>query len=369
MAVWGYTQGLIVGALALAGFALGAFAGSRVGPLVLADGADSTFAPLFALAGALLVGGMLAAVLEGFGFRVRRRLPRGLGPLDGLGGAVLVACIALGIAWIGGAAALQGPGPTQLRRDVRRSEILQVLNTALPPSGPLLNAIGAFDPFPEIRGPAPDVRPPSSAIARDPEVRAARRSVVRVVGSACGLGVSGSGWVAGDGIVVTNAHVVAGQEDTTIQVGGEGPRHDAEAIWFDPENDVAVLRSSGISGVRALSQDATAPPGTSAAIMGFPENGPFNVRPGRLGSTQPVNTQDAYGRGPIRRRITSLRGIVRQGNSGGPMVDGDGRVVTTIFATSVGLSRRSGFGVPASIVQRALARAGDRVSTGPCAEG
>lgn len=369
MAVWGYTQGLIVGALALVGFALGAFAGSRIGPLVLAQGSDSPFAPLFALAGALLVGGLLAAILESFGFRVRRRLPIRLGPLDGLGGAALIACIALGVAWIGGAAALQGPGPSQLRRDVRRSEILRLLNTALPPSGPLLNAIGSFDPFPEIRGPAPDVRPPSSGIGRDPQVRAARRSVVRVTGSACGLGVSGSGWVAGDGIVVTNAHVVAGQEDTSIQIGGEGPRHDAEAIWFDPENDVAILRSSGISGVPALSLDPSAPEGTSAAIMGYPENGPFRLRPGRLGLTQQVNTQDAYGRGPIRRRITPLRGVVRQGNSGGPMVDGNGHVVTTIFATSVGVGRRSGFGVPASIVQKALARAGDRVSTGPCAEG
>jgi len=369
MAVWGYAQGLIVGALALVGFGLGGFLGSRLGPIVLEEGSGSPFAPLFALAGALLIGGMLAAVLEVLGFRLRGRLPSGFGPLDGLGGAALVACIALGIAWIAGAVALQTPGFTQLRRDIQRSEILTALNTTLPPSGPLLNVLSRFDPFPEIRGPSPDVRAPSSAIAKDPEVRAARRSVVRVLGTACGLGVSGSGWVAGDGVVVTNAHVVAGQDDTTVQLGGEGTRHDADAIWFDPDNDLAILRVSGISGTPALDQDSGASSGTSAAIMGYPQNGPFNVRAGRLGQTQTVASQDAYGRGPVRRRITALRGVVRQGNSGGPMVDGEGRVVTTIFASSVGSRQRTGYGVPASIVERALARADERVSTGPCSAG
>jgi S1-C subfamily serine protease len=369
MAVWGYAQGLIVGALALLGFALGGFLGSRLGPLVLEEGSGSPFAPLFALAGALFIGGILAAGLEVLGFRLRGRLPSGFGPLDGLGGAALVACIALGIAWIGGAVALQTPGLQQLRRDIQRSDILSALNTALPPSGPLLNVLARFDPFPEIRGPSPDVRAPSSAIARDRDVRGARRSVVRVLGTACGLGVSGSGWVAADGVVVTNAHVVAGQENTTVQLGGKGARHDADAVWFDPDNDLAILRVSGISGTPALRQDPGASTGTSAAIMGYPENGPFNVRAGRLGQTQTVTSQDAYGRGPIRRRITAMRGLVRHGNSGGPMVDGDGRVVTTIFASSVSSRRRTGYGIPASIVERALARADERVSTGPCSAG
>ena len=183
--------------------------------------------------------------------------------------------------------------------------------------------------------------PPNSQIARDPQVRAGRpQSVVRVLGTACGLGVQGSGWVAGDGIVVTNAHVVAGQDDTTVQVGGEGDRLDAEAIWFDSRNDLAVLRVPGVSGLPALRLDEGAEVGTSAAILGFPENGPYDVQPGRLGQTETVDTQDAYGRGPVRRRITALRGLVRSGNSGGPMVDGRGRVVTTIFAATRQRRRR-----------------------------
>ncbi len=187
-----------------------------------------------------------------------------------------------------------------------------------------------------------------------------------MLGTACGLGVQGSGWVAGDGIVVTNAHVVAGQDDTTVQAGGEGDRLDAEAIWFDSRNDLAVLRVPGVSGLPALRLDEGAEVGTSAAILGFPENGPYDVQPGRLGQTETVNTQDAYGRGPVRRRITALRGLVRSGNSGGPMVDGRGRVVTTIFAATVNDGGESGFGVPDSIVDDALGRAGEPVDTGPC---
>ena len=366
MALWGYAQGLIVGALSLAGFMVGALIGSRVGPLLLEEGSRSPFAPLFALVCALLIGGLLAAGLELIGSRVREQIGDRLGVLDGAGGAILIACLALAIVWIVAAVAVQAPGLGQVRAQVQRSTILRALNGTLPPSGPVLNALARFDPVPEIRGPAPDVRPPNSRIARDPDVRRAGRSVVRILGTACGLGVQGSGWVARDGVVVTNAHVVAGQEDTTVELR-DGSRHDAEAIHYDPDNDLAILRSSGISGTPALEVDASAPEGTSAAILGFPENGPFTVRAGRLGATQTVSSQDSYGRGPLQRRITSLRGRVRSGNSGGPMVDGRGQVVTTIFAAAVLARERTGFGVPATIVQQALPRARSRVSTGPCA--
>jgi len=366
MATWGYLQGLIVGALSLAGFAGGALLGSRLGPLLLEEGSRSPYAPLFALIGALGLGGILASGLEVLGFHLRRRLGERLGLMDGLGGALLVACLGLGLAWIVGAVALQLPGARDLREPIQRSSILSRLNSALPPSGPLLNALARFDPFPRIDGPRPDVRPPNSAAARDPDVRAAADSVVRVLGTACGLGVQGSGWIAGDGIVVTNAHVVAGQDDTTVQIGGDGPRHDADAILFDVRNDLAILRSSGISGAPALPLNVGAEAGASAAVLGFPENGPYSVVPARLGRTATVLSQDAYGSGPVRRRITSVRGRVRSGNSGGPVVDTAGRVVTTIFAATVGRDTPSGFGVPDTIVRDALARAGDPVDTGPC---
>ena len=365
MAVWGYAQGLLVGALSLGGFLGGGFLGSRIGPLLLEDGSSSPYAPVFALVGAFLIGGIVASVLETVGFQLRRRLRGGLGQADGVAGAVLLAFAGLGVAWMIGAIALQTPGAREYRRDIQRSAILSRLNELLPPRT-LLNALARIDPFPSIEGPAPEVPPPSSRIARDPEVRAAAQRTVKVLGTACGLGVEGSGWVARDGVVVTNAHVVAGQDDTTVQLGGGGPRHDADAIWFDSRNDLAILRSSGLSGVTPLELRVNAPTGTSGAVVGYPGNGPLTIRPARLGQTTTVLSQDSYGRGPVRRRVTALRGTVRSGNSGGPVLDGKGRVLTTVFASTTGGGPRGGYGVPDSIVQEALRRADDRVDTGPC---
>jgi S1-C subfamily serine protease len=191
--------------------------------------------------------------------------------------------------------------------------------------------------------------------------------VVRVLGSACGLGIEGSGWVAGPDEVVTNAHVVAGETDTVVQAGGHPPNLGAHAIVFDPRNDIAVLRVPGL-GLRALQLGGNPPVGEAAAILGYPENGPFTVRSGRVGQTQDVLTQDAYGRGPVSRLVTPLRGVVLPGNSGGPMVDGSGRVAATVFAATTGGGPHGGFGVANSVVSSELAHAagGATTSTGPC---
>jgi S1-C subfamily serine protease len=372
LAVYGYVQGFIVGALSLLGFALGAFLGTRLGPLLLPDGSHSQYAPLFGLAGALLAGGVLASGLEGLGWHVRSglRLP-GLRTIDGLLGAALTACVGLGVAWIVGAVALESSGSQPLRTDIQRSAILRELDELLPPSGPILNALARFDPLPSVRGPAADVPAPTSGILATRGVRAARGSVVRVVGTACGLGVEGSGWIAAPGLIVTNAHVVAGETDTVAQPGGLAPGVRARAVVFDPHDDIAVLRVPSLSAP-ALRLASDPRPGTAAAILGYPLDGPFDAEPGRLGQTQRVRTDDAYGNGPIVRSITPLRGHVRPGNSGGPMVDADGQVVATVFAaiTEPGPAGRGGFAVPDSLVRRQLAIARSRtveVDTGPCA--
>jgi S1-C subfamily serine protease len=364
LALFGCAQGFVAGALALVGFAIGAWVGTRVGPLVLPDGADSGWAPAFGLMGALVAGAVLAMGFEGLGARLRARVRTpAAAAIDGALGALLTACVGLGIVWVLGAVALGSGG--ELRQAVQRSSVLQRLNTILPPTGGLLNALENLDPFPRIDGPEARVRAPSAGIVDDAQVDAAARSVVKVLGTACGLGVEGSGWVAGDGVVVTNAHVVAGQDDTRVLLQGREPGVDAQVVHFDPRNDVAVLRVPGLSAP-ALELAASPRAGTSGAILGFPRNGPYDERAGRLGGTREVVTQDAYGRGPVRRAITSLRGAVRSGNSGGAMVDGAGRVITTIFAATIS-GPRGGYGVPNSVVRSALADSNGPVSTGPCA--
>lgn len=365
----GFRRGFIVGALSLGGLVAGAIVGARVGPLLLPEGSHSPYAPLFALAGALLLGGLLASGLERLGARLRNGLwIPGLGALDGLLGALLSAAIALGLAWLAGAVVLQTPGLRDLRTDVQRSFVLRQLNAVLPPSGPLLNALARFDPLPSIDGPGAAVAPPSRAVLREPGVREAAPSVVRILGTACGLGVEGSGWVAAPGLVVTNAHVVAGEHDTVVQAPGDpaGSR-DARLVRMNVRDDIAVLRVPDLPApALALASDPAS--GSAGAILGYPLNGPFDVEAGRIGATRTVISEDAYGRGPVRRSVTPLRGRVRSGNSGGPVVDGQGRVLTTVFAATTS-GEHGGYGVPIAVVGDALAaaRTSGQVSSGACA--
>jgi S1-C subfamily serine protease len=370
MALWGYQQGLIVGVLSLGGFAIGAFLGSRLGPALLPEGSHSPYAPATALAGALLIGGIVAVSMEGLAFAARRRLlgtagrRRGVAIAESSAGAVLLVALALGLAWLFGAVALNAPGAKGLRQAVQQSAILRALNDAFPPSSGLINALNRIDPRISITGPSPDVAAPDSRIARDPEVRAATESVVRVLGTACGLGVEGSGWVAAPGMVVTNAHVVAGGTDTTVTPPDTGSALDATAVHYDPRNDLAVLRVSGLDeATLAFAPEARS--GTPGAVIGYPENGPLTITPARAGATGPVITQDSYGRGPVTRELTALRGEVRSGNSGGPLVDGGGRVMGTVFAATTE-GRPGGYAVPNSVVSSALGDTAGPVSTGPC---
>ena len=224
-----------------------------------------------------------------------------------------------------------------------------------------------------IDGPERRRRAAAPAVARDPDVRAAgaaRRA--RSSATACGLGVEGSGWVAGDGLVVTNAHVVAGQDDTIVAAaGGGGPRSTRRAIAFDPRNDIAVLRVPRARRCRALRSRATAPrwhePG---AILGYPLNGPFDVRAGahrRRRAPCSRRTPTAAGRCDAGSRRSA--GACAAGNSGGPIVDArraGARRRSSRRRSAAG--RRGGYAVPNAIVRAALAARPRRpVDTGPCA--
>jgi S1-C subfamily serine protease len=140
-------------------------------------------------------------------------------------------------------------------------------------------------------------------------------------------------------------------------------------VWFDPHNDVSILDVPGLD-LPSLSTAGSPPSGTSAAILGYPLDGPFDAEPGRLGQTETVDTQNAYGKGHVLRTITALRGRVRPGNSGGPMIDGDGQVAATVFAALTGTTRAGGFAVPNTLVTADLAKAEAHltpVGTGNCA--
>ncbi|MDE3069116.1 MAG: MarP family serine protease [Acidobacteriota bacterium] len=355
LALFGFHRGFIVGALSFGGFVLGAFLGTRLAPLILTRGSASPYAPALGLLGALLAGAIMATGLEGIGLRLRRslRLPA-LSVFDGLLGAMLAVAVGLGVVWVVAAVVAQAPSTSSLRSAVQRSAIVRTLNELMPPSGPILSALARLDPLPRISGPSTaGLAPPLPALARTEAVRVASRSVVRVLGTACGLAIEGSGWVAAPDLVLTNAHVVAGESDTVVEVGGEPPELTARVVEFDPHDDLALLRvpSLGLPALRL----AVAPAAQSAGvILGYPENGAFAADAARIGETQSVLTQDAFGEGPVTRDLTPLRGLVRPGNSGGPVVAENGAVLTTVFASTSAAALPGGYGVANATVAQFL---------------
>ncbi|MDQ6745825.1 MAG: CvpA family protein [Actinomycetota bacterium] len=370
MAFWGFSRGLTVGTLALAGFGAGAVLGSRLAPLILHGGQSSTYAPEVALPGALLLGAVVAAVVERIGLRLHlhRRLDR-LGAASPIAGALLGGCLGLVAAWLLGAVAIQVGSPGN---QVRRSAILGRLDALLPPPGPApAPAPKVAVSLPTFEGPPPAVGPADPRVTSSPGVRRAARSVVEIGVSGCGQAGIGSGWIAADGVVVTAGHVVVAGHAFRVRFKVGGETYPATPIWFDPRNDVGILRVPGVKGVPALPLVRGPRDGTPAAVLGFPL-GRWKVRPARLGATSSTYVGHLSAGEPIGvsgnlygRLITSFAGLGEPGNSGGPLVDGRGRVLTTVFG-GPSAGRQYGYGVANAVVRSALRRAGPRVGTGPC---
>jgi S1-C subfamily serine protease len=363
----GARTGFLAGVFSLVGVVVGASVGSRIAPSLLPDGGNPIYGAGITL-GSILAFSVLGEVIaRSMGGSIRNRLSSpASATLDGLGGALLGFALALVLVWAVGVFALQSPPLASLQPVAQDSRILQTLKERMP-SGLLTQAVADLQPLPKIRGPEPEVAAPEGNIVNDPDVQAASQRTLRVTGTACGYGVEGSAWVAGRNLVVTNAHVVAGETATWVQIGGSGQQLPAEVVAFDERNDIAVMRVEGL-GLAPLPV-AAARTGEAAAVIGFPQNGPLDIEPARTGTTERVVSTDAYDNGPVERIVTSFRVYVRPGNSGGPAVDADGRVISTIFASRTD-SNNSGYGVPSRIVQRHLRAAASRttpVSTGGCA--
>src|ERR687893_2370404 len=354
----GARTGFLAGVFSLVGVVVGASVGSRIAPSLMPDGGNPIYWAGITLGSILAFAVLGEVVARTIGGSIRDRLSSPTSEtLDGFGGAALGFALSLVLVWVVGAFALQSQPLPGLHPAVKDSRILHSLIERMP-SGLLSRAVADLEPLPRIRGPEPEVAAPESIVG-DPDVRAASARTLRVRGVACGYGVEGSGWVAGRNLVVTNAHVVAGETATHVQVGETGRRLPAKVVVFDEKNDIAILRVNGL-GLTPL-RLATPRPGEPAAVIGFPENGPLDIEPARTGTTQRVISSDAYDRGPVERVVTSFRVYVRPGNSGGPAVNENGQVVSTIFASRTD-SDNAGYGVPSRIVHRHLKVAADRTA-------
>jgi len=358
----GFFRGLAAQVVSLAGVGIGIALGAWLAPHVLSDGADAAWVPLASLVGAA-VGAFLAGLVTG---RVAARAHATLAAnpvsnaFDRAGGAAVGALIGLALAWALAVLFLHQPG-LGLRQAVQRSAILPALVRAVPPE-PLLRTLERLDPLPILQlgpGRLPD---PDPSVLQSPAATAARGSVVRIEGSSCGLGIRGSGWVVRRDIVATNAHVVSGQRDTRVLVPDVGTR-DATIVYLDARNDVALLRVPGLEA-RPLPVATGDEYPRPVVLLGYPRGGPLVARPAMAGSPRTVIAPDAYERNPGPRTVVPLRGQVQRGQSGGPVVGRNGRVVAMVFGGSrVG---DGGFGVPVELVLRGFDEPLRPTDPGPC---
>ncbi len=359
LALGGFRRGLVTGVLSLTGLVGGAILGARLAPTLVGESV-TRWAALVSLIGALFFAGLgqMAGVFAGRSVRVAL----GVGPLraiDNLGGLLLGAVTGLAAAWAIGAALLYLPADTGLRHQAQDSTILSTLHAELPPAR-LIDTLARIDPFAALGGPAANVDPPDPSIVDDSDVVRAGRSVVRITGYACGLGIEGSGWIAAPGLVVTAAHVVAGIDRPVVD-RSDGRAVVGQVVSFDEAADVAIVRAPGLRGAPLEAIDAD--PGTAGALLGFPGNGPFRATPVRVGRTVELIGRDVYGSFPIRRPVTLIRGAIRSGNSGGPIVDADGRVLTTVFGGRDDSDPEGGYGVSTGKLLDALASTGRPLET------
>ncbi|OIV37844.1 serine protease [Mangrovactinospora gilvigrisea] len=352
-ALLGYRNGFVVAASSVLGFAAGAALAAGLLPLALRPlGLTGTTAAVVAVVAVILVAALAQALTTHLAGRLRRTLAaRRPSPsarrADAAGGAAVYALAVLVVAWLLGAA-LAGTSLPTVSKEVRSSRILGGVENAMPTganswfSG--LGASLARSGFPQVfqpfeNEPIEAVPPPDPKLAHSAALRSARRSIVKVQGTATGCGkvLEGSGFVYAPHRIVTNAHVVGGVREPTVQVGGTGRLYDAQVVLYDWRRDVAVLDVPGLpDGTPALALDRTEEsPQSGAIVVGFPENGGFDARPARIRQVINARGPDVYRRGSVTRRVYSLYATVRQGNSGGPLLRPDGRVAGLIFAKSL----------------------------------
>jgi S1-C subfamily serine protease len=375
-ALSGYWQGFITGAFATTGLLLGGLFGVWLAPTALGDAEPSVVVSLGALFIVILCASLGQALLQYAGARIRDKITwQPVRAVDAVGGAALSAVAVLLVAWALGVA-VSGSGISGITGQVRNSTVLGEVDRILPDSAD--SALGAFNDvvgsgfFPQYLDPfAPEriveVGPGPTRLLTDPDVAAAEVSVLKIRGTnRCGRGVEGSGFVYADGRVMTNAHVVAGVSDPSVEINGDAVA--AEVVHYDPDLDVAVL-ALDTTGLATLSFDTAAEAREGVAILGYPQDGPYDVQVGRIRAEQRLRSPDIYGDGSVIRSVFSLRGLIRPGNSGGPIVSSAGDVVGVVFAASV-TDPDTGYALTAEQVGRSAVSgvsADDEVSTGDCA--
>ncbi|MGW1714870.1 MarP family serine protease [Streptomyces sp. NPDC002156] len=387
-AVWfaivGYRQGFVVGILSVIGFLGGGLVAVYLLPVVwdgVTDEAEvNTTAAVAAVVIVIVCASVGQALTTHLGNKLRRYITWSPArALDATGGALVNVVAMLLVAWLIGAALAQTTMPT-VGKEVRGSKVLAGVQEVLPSDADTwfkdFTSVLAQNGFPQVFSPfsdepIKDVDPPDPALANSAVAVRAQRSIVKVMGTAtsCGKVLEGTGFVFDRRRVMTNAHVVGGVDEPTVQIGGEGRKYDATVVLYDWERDIAVLDVPDLNAPVLQFTTEVASSGKSAIVAGFPENGSYDVRPARVRGRITANGPDIYHRGTVRREVYSLFATVRQGNSGGPLLTPDGKVYGVVFAKSLD-DPNTGYALTADEIQEDIAlgrTANQQVDSDSCA--
>ena len=368
----GYRRGFTLQAFGFGGLLLGLAAGALLAPFAagIVDGPNARAG--IAILVLLVLAGLGNAAGWYLGVHARQRAATRFGAADAVAGSAVAMIASLLAIWFIALNLANGPFPA-VASEIRGSAVVRSLDAALPQPPSLLaqvrrlfNRFGFPDVFSGIPPlPADPVDPPTRAEATA-AVDAAASSTVQVIGPACDVIQEGSGFVAADGYIVTNAHVVAGMDDA--QVRSATGSWDARTVLFDPDLDLAVLAVPQSPGPPLPFATQPLERGTPGAVLGYPQGGPLDAHRAAVRRTIDAVGRDIYGGGEVERLVLELQTLVRPGNSGGPFVLPDGRVGGVVFAASSG-DDDVGYAIAADevddVVRSAVGRTG-AVDTGPC---
>lgn len=349
-AVVGYRQGFVVGILSVIGFLGGGLAAVFVLPAIWDETTDKATPGTFGAIAAVVIVIVCASVGQAFTTHLGNKLRTHITwsparAIDATGGALVNVLAMLLVAWLIGSA-LAGTALPTIGKEVRSSKVLTGVSRMIPQRADMwfadFSSVLAQNGFPQVftpfsSEPITSVPPPDQRLAGSPTATRAEQSIVKVVGTApsCAKVLEGTGFVFARHRVMTNAHVVGGVKDPTVQIGGQGRQYDARVVVYDWQRDIAVLDVPALDAPALTFVGGAAHSGDGAIVAGFPENGGYDVRAARVRARIQAHGPDIYRRGDVSRDVYSLYTMVRQGNSGGPLLTPEGRVYGVVFAKSL----------------------------------
>lgn len=339
---FGWRQGAFASVLSAVGVVSGIVLSAALLPLVSNYTANPTLTLLLGIGVMVLIAG-IGNLLGGLaGSRLRQSIrTRTAMTVDSLLGAVFQVFALLLVVWFV-ATPLVGRVTGPVGEGLSNSRVLTAVDQLTPPVidnlPARLAATLSESGLPPLVSPftgAREVEPPNILIDDTAMVDRVRPSVVYVLADApqCSRRLMGSGFVISPDTILTNAHVVAGTD--TVHVETVNGTVEATVVFYDPDTDLAVLHSAGLDLPALQWAEDAASTGDDAVVMGFPEGGPFEARPVRIRDKIIVDGPNIYATTRVDREAYSLRGTIRHGNSGGPLLTTDGDVLGVIFGTAV----------------------------------